>query len=174
MTEIVDLSKRRQPVTYTVTITHHWDDTLEVFVADVADDERSRASVADALHRASQMFGPLAPAQPAPQGVVHEEQNTEQRKVFWNWLPLAYRDGHLGEEPKFTKYNMEVAHYAGWCAALTSKPVDDSLAADPAVKEWNAAIRAAAKKAHRVYGPSVVDLRDILALLKNEKQGDIS
>lgn len=63
----------------------------------------------------------LALAQPAvtaPQGVVHEEQNTEQRRVFWNWLPLAYRDGHLGEEPKFTKYNMEVAHYAGWCAAL--------------------------------------------------------
>jgi hypothetical protein len=48
---------------------------------------------------------------------VNEEQNTEQRKAFWNWLPLAYRDGHIGEEPKFTKYNMEVAHYAGWCAA---------------------------------------------------------
>lgn len=51
-------------------------------------------------------------------GVIHEEQNTEQQRIFWNWLPLAYRDGHLGEEAKFTKYNMEVAHYAGWCAAL--------------------------------------------------------
>ena len=60
-------------------------------------------------------------------GVIHEEQNTEQRKAFWNWLPLAYRDGHLGEEAKFTKYNMEVAHYAGWCAAL--EPV---AAPDPA------------------------------------------
>lgn len=48
------------------------------------------------------------------------------------------------------------------------------IRADLANAQWNAAIRAAAKKAHRVYGPSVVDLRDILALLKNEKQGDIS
>jgi hypothetical protein len=53
---VVDLSARRQPVTYTVTITHHWDDSLEVFVADVADDQRSRASVADALRRAAEMF----------------------------------------------------------------------------------------------------------------------
>ena len=53
---------------------------------------------------------------------VNEEQNTEQRKVFWNWLPLAYRDGHIGEEPKFSKYNMEVAHYAGWAAALETTP----------------------------------------------------
>ena len=53
---------------------------------------------------------------------VNEEQNTEQRKVFWNWLPLAYRDGHIGEEPKFSKYNMEVAHYAGWSAAIETTP----------------------------------------------------
>jgi len=44
---------------------------------------------------------------------VNEEQNTEQRKRFWNWLPLAYRDGHIGEHAKFTKYNMEVAFAAG-------------------------------------------------------------
>lgn len=54
---------------------------------------------------------------------VNEEQNTEQCKVFWNWLPLAYRDGHLGEEPKFTKYNMEVAHYAGWKSASDAPEV---------------------------------------------------
>lgn len=53
---IVDLSKRRAPVVYTVTITQHWDDSLEVFVQDVADDARSRASVADALRRAAAMF----------------------------------------------------------------------------------------------------------------------
>ena len=54
---VIDLWKHRAPVTYTVTITHHWDDTLEVFVQDVADDARSRASVADALRRAADKFG---------------------------------------------------------------------------------------------------------------------
>ena len=32
---------------------------------------------------------------------------------FWDWLPKAYRDGDKGDEPKFTKYNMEVAYLAG-------------------------------------------------------------
>jgi hypothetical protein len=56
MSEVIELSARRKPVTYTVHITHHWDDSLEVFVEDVSDDPRSRASVADALERAVQMF----------------------------------------------------------------------------------------------------------------------
>ncbi len=40
------------------------------------------------------------------------------------WLPKAYRDGDVGDEPKFTKHNMEVAFAAGAaaernaCAAL--------------------------------------------------------
>jgi hypothetical protein len=40
------------------------------------------------------------------------------------WLPKAYRDGDVGDEPKFTKHNMEVAFSAGAaaereaCAAL--------------------------------------------------------
>jgi len=54
--EIKNLSDRRKPVTYTVTITHHWDDTVEVFVQDVADDDRSRAAVGDALGRAASSF----------------------------------------------------------------------------------------------------------------------
>lgn len=54
--EIKNLSDRRKPVTYTVTITHHWDDTVEVFVQDVADDDRSRAAVGDALARAASSF----------------------------------------------------------------------------------------------------------------------
>ena len=53
---VINLADRRQPVSYTVRITHHWDDRLEVFVEDVADDERSRQSVADALARAARMF----------------------------------------------------------------------------------------------------------------------
>lgn len=57
MAKIVLLSSHRPSVTYTLTITHHWDDTLEVFAQDVADDERSRASVADTLTRAAIAFG---------------------------------------------------------------------------------------------------------------------
>jgi hypothetical protein len=53
---VINLSDRRRPVSYTVRITHHWDDTLEVFVEDVTDDERSRQSVADALARAARVF----------------------------------------------------------------------------------------------------------------------
>jgi len=30
---------------------------------------------------------------------------------FWEWLPKAY--GEVGDEPVFTKYNMEVAFAAG-------------------------------------------------------------
>lgn len=57
MSDVIDLAERRAPVTYTVTITHHWDGRLEVFVADVASDERSRASVGSALARAAASFG---------------------------------------------------------------------------------------------------------------------
>jgi hypothetical protein len=32
---------------------------------------------------------------------------------FWEWLPKAYRDGDLGDEPMFTKYDMETAFAAG-------------------------------------------------------------
>lgn len=56
MIEVIDLSTKRKPVHYTVRLTHHWDDTLEVFVEEVADDDRSRASVADALERAAAMM----------------------------------------------------------------------------------------------------------------------
>ena len=54
MAEIVDLSARRAPVSYTVEITHHWDDRLEVFVHNVANDDRSRASVNDAIARVAE------------------------------------------------------------------------------------------------------------------------
>ncbi|SPZ07624.1 Uncharacterised protein [Pseudomonas luteola] len=36
---------------------------------------------------------------------------------FWKWLDEAYADGSKGEEPKFTKYNMEVAYAAGRAAS---------------------------------------------------------
>lgn len=56
MGDVIDMTNHRHPVTYTVTITEHWDGTLEVFVADVSDDDRSRAAVGDALRRAAESF----------------------------------------------------------------------------------------------------------------------
>lgn len=40
---------------------------------------------------------------------------------FWDWLPRAYRDGDVGTEPRFTKYNMEVAYLAGRQVGKTSE-----------------------------------------------------
>ena len=51
MSEVINLAEHREPVTYTVTITHHWDDTLEVWVHDLQEDERSREAVWEALER---------------------------------------------------------------------------------------------------------------------------
>lgn len=53
---IVNLADKRQPVDYTIRIRHHWDDSLEVFVEDVSDDDRSKSAVADTLERAAQVF----------------------------------------------------------------------------------------------------------------------
>lgn len=53
---VVDLAQHRPPVCYTVRLTDHWDGTLQVFVEDVSDDDRSRASVAHALRRAADML----------------------------------------------------------------------------------------------------------------------
>lgn len=39
---------------------------------------------------------------------------------FWDWLPKAYRDGAVGDAPKFTKWNMEAAYKAG--IASVKKP----------------------------------------------------
>jgi len=50
---------------------------------------------------------------PADKGHTPKEANG-----FWQWLDSAYRDGSKGEEPRFTKYNMEVAYTAGYTACL--------------------------------------------------------
>jgi hypothetical protein len=42
-----------------------------------------------------------------------DEKHGSPCPEFWDWLPKAYRDGDIGDEPKFTKYNMEVAFLAG-------------------------------------------------------------
>ncbi len=50
---VIDLSNYRPPVCYTIRLTAHWDDSIEIFVEDVADDDRSKKSIADALRRAA-------------------------------------------------------------------------------------------------------------------------
>jgi len=106
--DVVDLGARRSPVTYTVTITHHWDDRLEIFVADVADDDRSRASVADALWRAAQMFTDVqervASAEvdrlhrciDAAMGCLDPEAGNPDEVLAWYRL----YDAEMGREPR--------------------------------------------------------------------------
>ena len=53
---VVDLATKRAPMDYTIRIKHHWDDSFEVFVEDVSDDERSRRAVADTVERAAQVL----------------------------------------------------------------------------------------------------------------------
>ena len=62
MTKIVDLKAYRAPVKYTVHLTNHWDGSVEVFVDDVADDERSRTAVANTLERAAIAYNKSHPA----------------------------------------------------------------------------------------------------------------
>lgn len=52
--KVINLASKRPPVHYTVRLTHHWDDTLEIFVEDVSYDPMSRKSVADSLRRAAE------------------------------------------------------------------------------------------------------------------------
>lgn len=56
MSEVIKLSGHRPPVCYTVHITQHWDDRLEVWVGDIASDDRSRRSAADAMRRAADLI----------------------------------------------------------------------------------------------------------------------
>lgn len=51
MADIINLAGHQTPVRYTVEITQHYDGTVEAFVRDVSDDERSQNAVTDALSR---------------------------------------------------------------------------------------------------------------------------
>jgi len=53
---VIDLATKRQPVTYTLVITHHWDGHFEFTVLDVADDERSQEAVGYALKQAAEAW----------------------------------------------------------------------------------------------------------------------
>jgi hypothetical protein len=53
---VIDLSTKRQPVTYTLVITHHWDGHFEFTVLDVDDDKRSQEAVGHALKKAAEVW----------------------------------------------------------------------------------------------------------------------
>ena len=64
-----------------------------------------------------------------------DEKDGSPCPEFWDWLPKAYRDGDIGDLPKFTKYNMEVAFLAGkQSVALEAK---DEPVAQPKVRTGN-------------------------------------
>ena len=48
---VIRLADHRPPIVYTITISHHWDNSLEVWVRDVGDDPRSIAAVKEAVRR---------------------------------------------------------------------------------------------------------------------------
>jgi hypothetical protein len=53
---ILDLSVKRTPVTYSVHVTHHWDGKVEVEVEGISDDPRSRKCASDALLTAAELL----------------------------------------------------------------------------------------------------------------------
>lgn len=54
---VIQLSDHREPVSYTVHVTHHWDDRVEIWLEGVAQDQRSREAVAHALRSAAVLAG---------------------------------------------------------------------------------------------------------------------
>lgn len=56
MSKVVDMTDRLPAVIYTVRLKQSHDGSLSVFVEDVADDQRSREAVADAMRRAADMI----------------------------------------------------------------------------------------------------------------------
>lgn len=88
MSEPFDLATRRQPVSYTVTITQYWDGRIQGYVDGVSDSPRSQRAVADAMDRlcahwdtmASERQGP-----PAPNDAVNTlGRITEELGLPWN------------------------------------------------------------------------------------------
>jgi len=77
----------------------------------------------------------------------------ERQPDFWKWLDSAYRDGSEGEQPKFTKYNMEVAYQAGASASVTSILLD---------------VIPGDGDGHEVFAKSVADVEAVLATQGDE------
>ena len=56
---VINLATKRQPTTYTLVITHHWDGNFEFTVLDVEDNEKCRESVGYALEQAAKAWKQL-------------------------------------------------------------------------------------------------------------------
>jgi hypothetical protein len=46
---VIPLAKKQKPVSYKIDVTHHFDGTVEVFVSDISDDDRSREVVMETI-----------------------------------------------------------------------------------------------------------------------------
>ena len=90
MSDIISLNERRQPVVYTVQITHHWDGTVETLVEGVSDDERSKEAVARALERAA-----IAYLRTHPADAMHAIMlaNIDHAMTTTNEEPAVFRVG---------------------------------------------------------------------------------
>jgi len=53
MSDIISLAAYREPVTYTIDVTHHWDGKIEISVSGIMDDPRSKREAAKALLEAA-------------------------------------------------------------------------------------------------------------------------
>lgn len=84
---VIDLANHRPPVCYTVRLTEHWDGRLEIFVEDVADDDRSRRAVADSLRRAADQL-----STPRSETAHSEDVMTRARYLLY---PSAFTDAAL-------------------------------------------------------------------------------
>lgn len=122
MSDVVDLSAHRSPVNYTVRISQHWDGRVEVLVEDVADDDRSREAVADALTRAADAWRKLKP----------RESNTQQHERLLRCISAAM--GCL--DPESVNADERLAWYRLYDAEMGREP-RDSLDATPSTLSSN-------------------------------------
>lgn len=71
--------------------------------------------LAEVLFDLSSPYTQLMAAKKDLQNIL--DSSIQSNSDFWSWLDSAYRDGGEGDQPKFTKYNMEVAYQAGFTSA---------------------------------------------------------
>lgn len=88
---VVHLGERRRPVHYTISITHHWNGTVEAWVHDVSDDQRSRKAVADCLERIAALWVEAARGEddPEPEWGISDALNAWGRVTAELGLPWA-------------------------------------------------------------------------------------
>ena len=56
MQNVLNFGDRKRPTNYTVHITQHYDGRMEFWFEDVADDDRSREAIADAMETGAKLL----------------------------------------------------------------------------------------------------------------------